>query len=50
MKHDQSSDNELSSEKKRSFLERRKEQRMQTDRLKEQLEMNRKIAKIRNQD
>jgi hypothetical protein len=44
------SDNELSAEKKRALDERRKDQRMQTDRLKEQLEMNRKIARIRNQD
>ena len=44
------SDNEHSAEKRRALIERRKEQRMQTDRLKEQLEMNRKIARIRNQD
>ena len=44
------SDNEVSAEKKKALFERRKEQRIQTDRLKEQLEMNRKIAKIRNQD
>ena len=42
------SDNELSAEKKRALDERRKDQRMQTDRLKEQLEMNRKTARIRN--
>jgi hypothetical protein len=42
------SDNELSAEKKKAFNERRKEQKMQTERLKEQLEMNRKIARIRN--
>lgn len=41
-------DNDASADKRRALIERRKEQRMQTDRLKEQLEMNRKIASIRN--
>lgn len=41
---------DASSDKRRATLERRKEQKMQTERLKEQLEMNRKVASIRNQD
>jgi hypothetical protein len=39
---------DASSDKKRATIERRKEQKMQTERLKEQLEMNRKVASIRN--